>query len=220
MVIDYSNLAAYCDHTVLKPDTTEKTIEKFCKEAIEWGFASVCVNPTHVRLVASLLKGTAVKTCTVIGFPLGATTSFVKAAETRDAVANGANEVDMVINIGALKEGRIQFVGEDIRCVVQAAAGQAKVKVIIETCLLTDDEKVVVCMLAKEKGADFVKTSTGMSFGGATVADIALMRRTVGLELGVKASTGINNRENAIEMIQAGATRLGTSKGILIQTGE
>ncbi len=219
MAIDYANLAAYCDHTVLKPDTTEPTIEKFCREAIEWGFASVCVNPVHVRLVARLLQGTPVKTCTVIGFPLGATTSLVKAFETRDAIANGAQEVDMVINVGALKEGRTQLVGDDIRSVVQAAAGQARVKVIIETCLLTDEEKVTACQLAKEAGADFVKTSTGMSTGGATMADIALMRRTVGPDMGVKASTGINNREIAIAMIEAGATRLGTSKGILIQTG-
>jgi deoxyribose-phosphate aldolase len=220
MSIDLENLASYCDHTVLKPDTTEKTVERFCQEAIEWGFASVCVNPTHVRLVSRLLKGTPVKTCAVIGFPLGATTSFVKAAETRDAIANGAEEVDMVINIGALKEGRTALVAEDIRGVVQAAAGQAKVKVIIETCLLTDEEKVTACLLAKEAMADFVKTSTGMSTGGATVEDIALMRRTVGPDMGIKASTGINNREIAIEMIKAGATRLGTSKGILIQTGK
>ena len=217
--IDINNLAATCDHTVLKPETTRKTIEKFCKEAVEWGFASVCVNPTHVRYAASLLKGTKVKVCTVIGFPLGANTPIVKAAETRDAIANGAQEVDMVINIGALKDGDYDLVSRDIKAVVDAAAGQVLTKVIIETCLLTDQEKIKVCLLAKNAGADFVKTSTGMSTGGATVEDIALMRKTVGPDMGVKASTGVNNRELALGFIRAGATRLGTSKGIIIQTG-
>src|ERR1035437_2089016 len=178
--IDINNLAATCDHTVLKPDTTKKTLEKFCKEAIEWGFASVCVNPANVRYVAGLLKGTKVKTCSVIGFPLGASTSVVKALEARDAIANGAQEVDMVINIGALKDGDFDLVAKDIRSVVEAASGQAIVKVIIETCLLTDQEKIKVCLIAKNAGADFVKTSSGMSTGGATVEDIALMRKTVG----------------------------------------
>ncbi|MDW7655911.1 MAG: deoxyribose-phosphate aldolase [Bacillota bacterium] len=217
---DQLNYAAYCDHTVLKPDTTEDTVRRFCREAIEWGFASVCVNPTHVPLVAGMLQGSPVKVCTVIGFPLGAATTFVKMAETRDAIANGAQEVDMVINIGALKDGKTDKVFDDIRGVVQAAACQASVKVIIETCLLTDDEKVLACQLAQKAGADFVKTSTGMSHGGATVEDIRLMRKTVGPAMGVKASTGINNRAIASDMIRAGATRLGTSKGILIQTGE
>ncbi len=218
--IDINNLAATCDHTVLKPETTKSTIGKFCKEAIHWGFASVCVNPANVRYAASILKGTNVKVCTVIGFPLGANTSFVKAAETRDAIANGAQEVDMVINIGALKDGEYDLVFNDIKAVVDAAARQALVKVIIETCLLTDQEKVKACQLAKEAGADFVKTSTGMSTGGATVEDILLMRRTVGPDLGVKASTGVNNREIALNLIRAGATRLGTSKGSIIQTGK
>lgn len=217
--VDINNLAKTVDHTVLKPDTTTKTIEKFCKEAAEWGFASVCVNPTHVKLAANLLKGTEVKVCTVIGFPLGANTPFVKAAETRDAIANGAQEVDMVINIGALKDGNYDLVSNDIKAVVDAAGGKALVKVIIETCLLTDQEKMKVCLLAKSAGANFVKTSTGMSTGGATVEDIALMRKTVGPEMGVKASTGVNDREIALNLIRAGATRLGTSKGILIQTG-
>lgn len=218
--IDISNLAKTVDHTVLKPDTTTKTIEKFCKEAIEWGFASICINPTHVKLAASILKGTDVKVCTVIGFPLGANTSFVKAVEARDAIANGAQEVDMVINIGALKDGNYDLVSSDIKAVVEAASGQALVKVIIETCLLTDQEKMKVCLLAKNAGADFVKTSTGMSSGGATVEDITLMRKTVGPQMGVKASTGVNDREIALNLIRAGATRLGTSKGMLIQTGK
>lgn len=217
--IDINNLAATCDHTVLKPDTTKKTLEKFCKEAIEWGFASVCVNPANVRYVAGLLKGTKVKTCSVIGFPLGASTPVVKALEARDAIANGAQEVDMVINVGALKDGDFDLVAKDIKAVVDAASGQAIVKVIIETCLLTDQEKIKVCLIAKNAGADFVKTSSGMSTGGATVEDIALMRKTVGPEMGVKASTGVNNREDALKFIRAGATRLGTSKGIIIQTG-
>lgn len=218
--IDINNLARTVDHTVLKPETSRKTIERFCKEAIEWNFASVCVNPTHVKLAAGLLKGTEVKVCTVIGFPLGANTSFVKAAETRDAIANGAQEVDMVINIGALKDGDYDLISKDIKAVVDAAAGQAKVKVIIETCLLTEQEKIKACLLAKSMGADFVKTSTGMSTGGATVEDIALMRKTVGPQMGVKASTGVNDREIALNLIRAGATRLGTSKGMIIQTGQ
>lgn len=218
--IDINHLARTVDHTVLKPETERKTIEKFCKEAIEWNFASVCVNPTHVKLAAGMLKGTDVKVCTVIGFPLGANTSFVKAAETRDAIANGAQEVDMVINIGALKDGDYDLVSNDIKAVVDAAAGQAKVKVIIETCLLTEQEKIKACLLAKRMGADFVKTSTGMSTGGATVEDITLMRKTVGPEMGVKASTGVNDREIALNLIRAGATRLGTSKGMIIQTGK
>lgn len=217
--VDINNLAATCDHTVLKPDTTKKTIEKFCQEAMEWGFASVCVNPTHVRYAASILRGSKVKVCTVIGFPLGANTPVVKAAEVRDAIANGAQEVDMVINIGAVKDGNYDLVARDIKAVVDAAAGQALTKVIIETCLLTEEEKIKVCLLAKDAGADYVKTSTGMSTGGATVEDIMLMRKTVGPEMGVKASTGVNNREIALDLIRAGATRLGTSKGIAIQTG-
>ena len=158
--------AKYCDHTILKPDASRKTVEKFCNEAKEYDFASVCVNPTHVRYVASLLKGSNVKTCSVIGFPLGASTPFVKAIETRDAIANGAEEVDMVINIGALKDGDYDLVYKDIKAVVDAAAGQAIVKVIIETCLLTDQEKIKACLLAKNAGADFVKTSTGFGGGG------------------------------------------------------
>lgn len=217
--VDINNLARTVDHTVLKSDTPRKAIEKLCKDAMEWNFISVCVNPTHVRLAASLLKGSSTKVCTVIGFPLGANTPVVKAAEVRDAIANGAQEVDMVINIGALKDGDYDLVSKDIKAVVDAAAGQALTKVIIETCLLTDQEKIKVCLLAKNAGADYVKTSTGMSTGGATVEDIALMRKTVGPDMGVKASMGVNDREIALNLIRAGATRLGTSKGAIIVSG-
>jgi deoxyribose-phosphate aldolase len=178
------------------------------------------MNPANVRYAASLLKGSSVKVCTVIGFPLGASTSIVKAAEVRDAITNGAEEVDMVINIGALKDGDDDLVLSDIKAVVDAAAGQALTKVIIETCLLTDEEKVRACLLAKKAGADYVKTSTGMSTGGATIEDIQLMRKTVGPDMGVKASTGVNDREIALNLIKAGANRLGTSKGIIIHTGK
>jgi deoxyribose-phosphate aldolase len=211
--------AKYVDHTVLRPDTTRATIEKFCREAMEYGFASVCVNPTHVKYVAELLKGSSVKVCTVIGFPLGANTSFVKAAEVRDALANGAQEVDMVINIGALKDRDYDLVSSDIKAVVDAAAGRAKVKVIIETGLLTEEEKIKACLLAKNAGADFVKTCTGMSVGQATPEDIALMKKTVGSSMEVKGSTGIKTREDADRLIKAGATRLGTSSGIAIVKG-
>lgn len=218
-IVDTANLAKYIDHTVLYSDTTKKTIERFCKEAVEYGFASVCFNPTHVRYAASLLKGTPVKVCTVIGFPLGATTSLVKAVETRDAIANGAQEVDMVINIGAVKDGDYDLVARDIKAVVDAAAGQALVKVIIETCLLTDDEKVKVCQIAKSMGANFVKTSSGFSKGGATAEDVALMKRTVGPDMEVKASTGVRTAELVIQMVKAGATRIGTGSGINIVKG-
>jgi len=214
-----ASYAKYCDHTVLKPETTRKTVEQFCNEAKEYGFASVCVNPTHVRYVSSLLKGSGVKTCAVIGFPLGANTPFVKGVEARDAIMNGAEEVDMVINIGALKDGDYDLVSQDIKAVVDAAAGQAIVKVIIETSALTDQEKIKACLLAKNAGADFVKTSTGFGKGGATVEDVLLMKKTVGENVQVKASTGINSREDADKMIKAGAVRLGTSKGIAIVKG-
>lgn len=214
-----SSYAKYIDHTVLKADTTKDTIEKFCKEAKDYSFASVCVNPTHIRYAKQLLQGSNVKVATVIGFPLGANTSIVKAIETRDAIANGADEVDMVINIGAVKDGNFDLVYEDIKSVVDAANCQAKVKVIIETSLLTDEEKVKTCLLAEKAGADFVKTSTGFSTGGATVEDVELMRKTVGPKVEVKASTGIKGREDADKMIKAGATRFGTSSGIDIVEG-
>lgn len=214
-----ASYAKYIDHTVLKPDTTQATIERFCQEAREYAFASVCINPGHVRFAAKLLEGSAVKVCTVIGFPLGATTSFVKAAETRDAIANGAQEVDMVINIGALKDGDYDLVAKDIKAVVDAACGQARVKVIIETGLLTDQEKIKACLLAKNAGADFVKTCTGMAQGMATVEDIELMKKTVGSSMEVKGSTGIKTRADADRLIKAGATRLGTSSGMAIVRG-
>ena len=210
----------YMDHTVLKPDTVRSTVKRFCEEARQYHFASVCVNPTHVRLVADELKGSDVKTCCVIGFPLGATTSFVKASETLEAVKNGAQEVDMVINVGALKDKDYDLVYEDIKAVVWAAHPNALVKVIIETCLLTDEEKVIACQLAKKANADFVKTSTGFGSGGATVEDIRLMKKAVGDTMRVKASTGINDRKICDAMLAAGAVRMGTSKGIKIIQGD
>ncbi|MBQ1505394.1 MAG: deoxyribose-phosphate aldolase [Erysipelotrichales bacterium] len=210
----------YIDHTVLKIATTKETVLKFCAEAKQYHFASVCVNPCNVPLVAKELEGTGVKTCCVIGFPLGANTTKVKAFETVDAVENGAQEVDMVINVGRLKDKDYDYVREDIKAVVDAAHPKALVKVIIETCVLTDDEKVKACELAKEAGADFVKTSTGFGTGGATAHDVALMKKTVGDALQVKASTGINSRATCDEMIAAGAVRMGTSKGVYIVKDE
>jgi deoxyribose-phosphate aldolase len=212
--------AQYIDHTVLKADTVCSTVRRFCDEARQYAFASVCVNPTHVRLVAAELAGSGVKTCCVIGFPLGATTPLVKATETAEAVQNGAEEVDMVINIGALKDRDYDLVLQDIQAVVDAAHPKALVKVIIETCLLSDEEKTIACRLAQQAGADFVKTSTGFGTGGATVEDVRLMKATVGDTMQVKASTGINNRAVCEEMVAAGATRMGTSKGIIIVMGE
>jgi len=212
--------AKYMDHTVLKPQTVKSTVKRFCDEAKEWKFASVCVNPTHVKYVAEQLAGSGVKTCCVIGFPLGANTPFTKAVEAMEAVKNGAEEVDMVINVGALKDKDYDLVFEDIKGVVDAAHPKALVKVIIETCLLTDEEKVRACELAKQAKADFVKTSTGFGSGGATVEDIRLMKRTVGDSMMVKASTGINDRRICDQMLSAGAVRMGTSKGIKIVMGE
>ncbi|MDO4432421.1 MAG: deoxyribose-phosphate aldolase [Aerococcaceae bacterium] len=211
-------LNKYIDHTALKADTTLSQIEVLCQEAREYDFMSVCVNPTWVATASELLAGTDVKVCTVIGFPLGANTSAVKAFETAQAIDEGAQEIDMVINVGAAKDGNWELVESDIKAVVDSAAGTL-VKVIIETCLLTDDEKVKACQAAVGAGADFVKTSTGFSTGGATVEDIRLMRQTVGAEVGVKASGGVSTREGALAMIEAGATRIGASKGIAIVTG-
>ena len=208
------------DHTLLKANTTKEQIIKLCEEAKQCGFASVCVNPTWVALAAELLEGTGVKVCTVIGFPLGANAPETKVFETKDAINKGANEVDMVINIGALKDGNDELVERDIRAVVEAAEGKALVKVIIETCLLTEEEKVRACQLAVKAGADFVKTSTGFSTGGATVEDVALMRKTVGDKVGVKASGGVRNVDDAKAMITAGATRIGTSSGVAIVQGK
>ncbi|MBP5426529.1 MAG: deoxyribose-phosphate aldolase [Clostridiales bacterium] len=201
------------DHTILKPYATEKEVEKYCDEAIEYGFCSVCVNPYYVRLVANKLKGTDVKVCTVIGFPLGANMPEVKAYETRLALRDGAQEIDMVINIGALKQGNVNLVRDDIAKVVKEAKGNT-VKVIIETCYLTDEEKRIVCKIAKEAGAQFVKTSTGFGTNGATSHDVALMREVVGEEMGVKASGGIRTAAVMEEMIKAGASRIGTSNGV------
>lgn len=214
-------IAPIIDHTLLKADARREDIIKLAEEAKTYGFASVCVNPGFVSTAYEVLKDTPeVKVCTVIGFPLGANTPEVKAFETKDAIANGATEVDMVINISALKDGRDDEVRADIKAVVDAAKGKALTKVIIETCLLTDEEKVRACKLAVEAGADFVKTSTGFSTGGATKEDIALMRKTVGPDIGVKASGGVRSSEDALVMIEAGANRIGTSGGVAIAKGE
>jgi deoxyribose-phosphate aldolase len=212
-----ADVAKYIDHTLLKPEATREEIEKLCQEARAFNFASVCVNPTWIRECAYSLRGSPVKVCSVVGFPLGATLADVKAYETRRAVFDGATEIDMVIKIGALKSADDATVRRDIGAVVEAAhEGCAIVKVIIETALLTDEEKVRACLLAKESGADFVKTSTGFSKGGATVADIELMRRIVGSEVGVKAAGGVKDLASARDMIAAGATRIGASAGVKI----
>ncbi len=213
-------LAKMIDHTLLRADATQSEMAKLTEEAKQYQFASVCVNPGWVAYAAEQLQGTGVDICTVIGFPLGASTSETKAFETKDAIAKGATEVDMVINISALKDGKDDVVEQDIRAVVEAAAGKALVKVIIETCLLTDEEKVRACQAAVKAGADFVKTSTGFSTGGATPEDIALMRRTVGSDVGVKASGGVRSLEDMQKMIDAGATRIGASSGVKIMQGE
>ncbi len=211
------NIASYIDHTLLKPEATSAQIKKLCQEALQYRFASVCVNPVHVKQAAELLRGSEVKVCTTIGFPLGATLPQVKAFETEQAIVAGATEVDMVINIGALKEGNLELVEQDIAAVVAVAhRHHAHCKVIIEAALLTDAEKVTACRLAQSAGADFVKTSTGFSIGGATPADVALMRQTVGPDLGVKAAGGVKTYADAAKMIAAGATRLGASAGITI----
>lgn len=210
-----SRMAACIDHTLLKPVATDEQIVQLCREALASNFAAVCVNPCHLRLVAAQLAHSPVKACSVIGFPLGASTTRIKAAEAELAVAEGASEVDMVISVGALKSGRLADVEDDIRQVA-AAAGEALVKVIIETCFLTDTEKVAACRLAMNAGAAFVKTSTGFGSGGATVADVRLMRSTVGSALGVKASGGVRTLADALAMLEAGATRIGTSSGMEI----
>ncbi len=209
------NLAKTIDHTILKPNATKGEVEKICKEAIQYGFASVCVNQYYTAYVKELLAGSDVKVCTVVGFPLGAVSSSVKAFETQEAIKAGAQEIDMVINMGALKDLDDDYVLMDIKAVVEAA-GDALVKVILETCLLTDDEKVRACELSVLAGADFVKTSTGFSTGGATIEDIKLMRKTVGQKAQVKASGGVRDYEGAIAVIEAGADRIGASAGIAI----
>ncbi|MDC3415566.1 deoxyribose-phosphate aldolase [Aquibacillus salsiterrae] len=213
-------LAKMIDHTQLKPDTNQAKIDHIINEAKEYQFASVCVNPYWVNYCYDKLKDTEVKVCTVIGFPLGATTSETKAFETERALKDGATEVDMVINVGALKSNQLELVEKDIKAVVDVVKGKALLKVIIETSLLTDAEKVIACQLAKKAGADFVKTSTGFSGGGATVEDIKLMRKTVGESMGVKASGGVRDLEATKALIDAGATRIGASSGVQILKGE
>ncbi|MDN4607061.1 deoxyribose-phosphate aldolase [Sporosarcina highlanderae] len=213
------NYAAYIDHTLLKADAKKEEIISLCEEAKTYSFASVCVNPAWVKTASEILKGTDVEVCTVIGFPLGASTTEVKAFETKDAIEKGATEIDMVINIGALKSGDDDTVGQDIAGVVDAAKGKAIVKVIIETSLLTDQEKRKACELSRAAGADFVKTSTGFSTGGATEEDVKLMRGVVGPEMGVKASGGVRSFEDMQKMINAGATRIGASSGVKIMQG-
>lgn len=212
MNLTQSQLAKYMDHTLLKADATLDGIDRVVAEAKQFGCASVCVNPFWVPYVARLLDGSGVATCTVVGFPLGASSTASKVFETTDAIANGADEIDMVINIGELKAGHAELVREDIRAVAEAThAGGKLLKAIIECCLLTDDEKRLACLLCAEAGADFVKTSTGFSTGGATVADVALMRECVGPDFGVKAAGGIRTLADAYAMIEAGASRLGVS---------
>lgn len=213
-------IAGYIDHTILKPEASVEQVRRVCEEALKYNFASVCINPCNVELASSLLKGSSVKVCTVIGFPLGANTSKVKAFEAFEAIKEGAQEVDMVINIGKLKDKDYNYVREDIKAVVKVSEGKALTKVIIETCLLDDEEKVMACKLAKEAGADFVKTSTGFSSGGAAASDIKLMRETVGENMGVKASGGVRTYSDAVSMINAGASRIGASASIAICEGK
>lgn len=213
-------MAKYIDHTILKPDASLAQVKKVCDEAKEYNFASVCVNTGYVKFVAEQLAGTDVKPCVVVGFPLGACTTEAKAFEAKDAIEKGAKEVDMVINVGAIKSNDWDLVAKDIAALVDTCKGKALLKVILETCLLTDDEKVKACQICKKVGADFVKTSTGFSTGGATVEDVKLMRETVGPEMGVKASGGVRTYEDAVAMIKAGASRLGASSGVAIVSGK
>ncbi len=216
-----SNIAGKIDHTMLKPDTTPEQIIQLCGEAKEYKFASVCVNPCYVNLCSEMLRGTSVKVCTVIGFPLGSNTTSIKRAEAEEALENGAEEIDMVINVGMLKEGEYDYVFNDINQVALAAKKyNAICKVIIETALLTDEEKIKVCIISKNAKADFVKTSTGFSSGGATVGDVALMKYVVGSTVGVKASGGIRTREDAEAMVAHGADRIGASASVKIVKGE
>jgi deoxyribose-phosphate aldolase len=212
-----STVASLIDHTLLKPEATASDIRKLCAEARQHKFAAVCVNAYWVSLAVSELKGTAVKVCTVVGFPLGATTTASKVTEAAEAIRNGATEIDMVVNVGELRAGNLEAVEADIRAVVETShAAKAIVKVIIETALLTKEQKVAACAAAKVAGADFVKTSTGFSTAGATAEDVALMRQTVGEEMGVKASGGIRTLEDFRKMVAAGATRVGASASVAI----
>lgn len=209
-------LAGWIDHTLLKPEATQEQIRKLCAEAREHHFATVCVNPAYVPLSAELLSGSGVGVCSVVGFPLGATFPEMKAAETRQAIQAGATEIDTVINVGALKSGNFELALRDVQSVVEAAAGKARVKVILEMCFLDQREKIIGCLLCQRAGADFVKTSTGFGPGGATLEDVSLMRRLVGAGMGVKAAGGIRTLQDALQMISAGANRLGASAGISI----
>lgn len=211
--MDYAKMI---DHTLLKPEATKEQVKNLCEEAVQYGFHSVCVNSSFVYYCAELLKDSDVKVCTVIGFPLGAMSTAGKAAEAQAAVADGAEELDMVIHVGMIKSGDWDYVKQDIASVVEAAGDKAIVKVILETCLLTDEAKRKACMICKEAGASFVKTSTGFSNGGATVKDVALMREAVGSDMGVKASGGIRSFQDARAMVEAGADRIGASSGIAI----
>jgi deoxyribose-phosphate aldolase len=214
-----AELAGYIDHTLLKPEATVAQFEQLCNEAVKYKFMSVCVNSGWVSFVAKKLRGTGVKICSVVGFPLGEMDTRSKAFETQSAISNGANEIDMVINVSALKSRDLKLVEEDIRAIKRACRSNTLLKVIIETVFLTDEEKVIACELAKKADADFVKTSTGFSGGGATVEDIILMRRVVGPKMGVKASGGIRTFEQAVALINAGATRLGCGASVAIITG-
>lgn len=219
--IDLTELAGMIDHTLLKPEATLSEVNRLCDEAIKYGFASVCVNPSFVSYCFDLVKSTNVKVCTVIGFPLGATTTQTKICEAEEAIKNGAEEIDMVINIGRLKSEDYQYVFYDIKMIADTAKKNlCTLKVIIETCLLSDEEKIKACIICKEAGADFVKTSTGFSGGGAKARDVSLMKFVVGDALKVKASGGIRTYEDAIEMISAGAARLGASAGVKILSGQ
>ncbi len=214
--ISASEMAKRIDHTLLKPEAPRSSFDSFCSEAVRYGFKAVCVNSARVARVAQKVRGSEVAVCAVVGFPLGATHRAAKAFEAEKAIEDGATELDMVLNIGALKDGDLKTVEADIQAVRQAAAGPTVLKIIIETCLLTDEEKIRACEIARHAGADFVKTSTGFSSGGATVEDVALMRRIVGNEMGVKASGGIKDWSAAVAMIKAGADRIGTSAGVAI----
>ena len=217
--ISHAEMARCIDHTLLKPESTCEQYDRIVSECVQYNFKSICVNSGWVRYVAGRLEGSEIEVCSVVGFPLGAMTSRSKAFETREAVADGATEIDMVINVGALRSGYCDLVEEDIRAVRRATRAGTVLKVILETCMLSQEEKIIACELSKKAGADFVKTSTGFSTGGATVEDVRLMRRTVGPEMGVKASGGIRNWHSAVSMIQAGANRLGIGSSVQVMTG-
>lgn len=215
-MITRKNLAKMIDHTILKADTKKADVLRLCSEAKEYGFGAVCVNTYFTELVSNELKGTDIKTCVVVGFPLGACITHAKVTETKKAIKQGANEIDMVINISALKDNDLEYFENDIHAMVKTVKGNASLKVIIETCYLTKEEKITACELSKKAGADYVKTSTGFGSAGATVEDIALMRKIIGNEMGIKASGGIRSLDDALAMIEAGATRIGASSGIKI----